>query len=739
MTKYPRMNKSLLALAVAIALPSAYAQDNDQDDIEHIQIISHYDKLRTEAGSATLLTEEKLGEYEYDDIHRVLSSVPGVNIREEDGYGLRPNIGFRGVTPERSKKITIMEDGVLIGPAPYSAPAAYYFPQTTRMTAVEVFKGPAAIKHGPQTIAGALNLVTRQVPEFTEGAIDVAAGGDGYTKAHGYYGSVVNNIGFLIEAVNVQADGFKELDGGGDTGFDKNDILAKFNYRLKQGNFEHTFGLKLSYADEISDETYLGLTEADFAENPYRRYAATAPANMDTQHQQVMFTHNVSGENLNLTTRIYRNDYERAWLKLNSISGKSPQEVLYNLESDNNQRLYEILKGEQDSIVPGATDFLTMGTNDREYFSQGIQFDGDITLNVFDLEHDVSFGVRFHEDEIERKHFEESYDMKSGVSTLVEGSKRFTTLNVENTKAWSLYVEDQIKFDALTIGVGVRGELMDMHYHDNNNPNKWQDKTTRIWLPGVSGFYQLSDDAGILFGVHRGFSPASPAQPAEIEIEKSTNYEFGGRYNDGVTQFEVVSFFNDYSNLKESCGQSNCGDINQQDAEFNGGAAHVYGLEAQFSQRYPLNLQLDIPYGFVYTYTKGEFKNERYTKFAQWGKVRSGDPLPYLPDHQVSFNIGLSSDNWRTSLAVKYVSSMEEASGSSWDIGTDEFTLYLEGQEVPASTTVDFSASYDFDKYGQVYLKVDNLLDEDKIVSRRPYGARPGKPRQFTIGYKYQF
>lgn len=170
MTKGPFMQKSLLALAVVLAIPHAVAADNPADDVEleHIQILSHYDKLRTEAGSATLLTEAELEKFEYDDIHRILGSVPGVNIREEDGYGLRPNIGFRGVTPERSKKITIMEDGVLIGPSPYSAPAAYYFPVSTRMTAVEVFKGPAAIKHGPQTVAGAINLVTRQIPEFSD-------------------------------------------------------------------------------------------------------------------------------------------------------------------------------------------------------------------------------------------------------------------------------------------------------------------------------------------------------------------------------------------------------------------------------------------------------------------------------------------------------------------------------------------------------------------------------------------
>ncbi|WP_440053172.1 TonB-dependent receptor family protein [Pseudoalteromonas sp. T1lg65] len=731
------MNKSLLAIAVLLAIPHAYAGD-DQADIEHISIISHHDKLRKEAGSATLLSEEQLAEYEYDDIHRILSNVPGVNIREEDGYGLRPNIGFRGVTPERSKKITIMEDGVLIGPSPYSAPAAYYFPVTTRMTAVEVFKGPAAIKHGPQTVAGALNLVTRQVPEFTEAGIDVATGSDGYSKAHGYYGSVVNNIGFLFEAVNLQADGFKELDGGGNTGFEKNDFLAKFNYKLSQGDLKHTFGLKLSYADELSDETYLGLTDEDFAKNPYRRYAASQNAEMDTKHTQIMFSHFLEADDFRVTSRLYRNDYERAWLKLNGIGGKddpSLQAILHAPKLEKHQNAYALLTGERDSVVAGESSlFLNMGTNDREYFSQGLQIDATADVELLGFNHDLSVGLRFHEDEIERKHFEQTYAMVQGVSSLVEGSKEFATLNVENTKAWSVYVEDKVQFDALTLGVGLRGELMDMHYQNNKKAEDWQDKTTRIWMPSLSGFYQLTEDSGLLFGVHKGFTPSSPKQPSNVELETSINYEFGGRFNDGITQLELVSFYNDYENLNESCGQSNCGVNDDQGRQFSGGEAVVYGFEMQFSQRYPLNLQLDIPYSFNYTYTKGEFQNERYTTFAQWGYVKDGDDLPYLPNHQVTFNVGLAANDWKVNLSVKYVGSMPETAGRS-----DEYELILEGEKVPSSTIVDISGSYELGRYGQLYAKVDNLFDDVEIVSRRPYGARPGKPRQFSVGYKYQF
>ena len=85
-------------------------------------------------------------------------------MRGEDGFGLRPNIGIRGANPDRSKKVTLMEDGILFGPAPYSAPAAYYFPLITRMELVRVIKGPGAISFGPQTVGGAIDLVTRGIP-----------------------------------------------------------------------------------------------------------------------------------------------------------------------------------------------------------------------------------------------------------------------------------------------------------------------------------------------------------------------------------------------------------------------------------------------------------------------------------------------------------------------------------------------------------------------------------------------
>ncbi|WP_371815981.1 TonB-dependent receptor plug domain-containing protein [Flavobacterium sp. CS20] len=247
-------------------------------------------------------------------------------------------MSLRGTSPERSSKITLMEDGVLVAPAPYSAPAAYYFPNVARMQAVEVLKGSSQIQYGPFTTGGAINFVSTEIPNSFQGEIKSNYGSFGTTNTLARFGDSYQNIGYSIEYMKNKSDGFKDLDGPGGTGFDRNDIVGKIRINTNpDAKIYQSLELKLQYSDEDSDETYLGLTQEDFDKTPFRRYAGSQVDNMRTFHRQVMLTHMAEfTKNIVLTTTFYNNEFDRNWFKLDRVvSGVNTVGISDLLENPN--------------------------------------------------------------------------------------------------------------------------------------------------------------------------------------------------------------------------------------------------------------------------------------------------------------------------------------------------------------------------------------------------------------------
>ncbi|MFT5671255.1 MAG: Fe(3+) dicitrate transport protein, partial [Glaciecola sp.] len=226
--KISQLSLGISSILMGVVFTSSAAEsttDASTNSIEQITILGSTAAVSKLPGSGAYIGKEILDTYAVTDIQRILSSTAGVYFVEEDGYGLRPNIGMRGSSSDRSEKITIMEDGVLAAPAPYASPAAYYFPTVGRMQAVEILKGGSTIEYGPRTSGGVINLVSTAVPQNALGGkFDFALGSDGFSKLHTFVGGRNETSGGLVEIYNYQADGFKTLNSGQDTGFNKTDL-----------------------------------------------------------------------------------------------------------------------------------------------------------------------------------------------------------------------------------------------------------------------------------------------------------------------------------------------------------------------------------------------------------------------------------------------------------------------------------------------------------------------------------
>lgn len=684
--------------------------------------------LAQTAGSAHVLRRRDLERFESDDPHAVLSTVPGVYSRGEDGLGLRPNIGIRGVNPDRSKKITLLEDGVLLGPAPYSASAAYYFPLVTRMTGARVIKGPAAVSYGPSTVGGAIDFITRSIPSGPTGEIDLAAGQYGYRKLHGHFGSSDEQVGFLLEGAHISSTGFKELPNGADTGFYRNEVMAKGSHLFDPNAATmNELRLKLSYSEELSNETYLGLSDEDFRENPLQRYGTSALDRMRNHRTSIVVTHVVEPlPELSVTTNAYRHNFYRIWRKANHLRGAGLFETLTDSESPRSRIFQAVLSGEADSATP--QDALLVGPNEREFVSQGIESRASLKLATGPLVHRIEYGLRFHHDQVDRRHSEDAF-VVVGNELFPEGSATVVTaLNSASSLALASHFIDAMTWGPLTLTPGVRFEAVRSSF-DDRLANSEQNGLAYGLLPGVGAFLALTDDLGLLGGAYRGFNPPAPGGSGETSPELSVNFEYGARYATSKTRAEVVGFFNQYTNLTDVCTfSSGCADTDL-DRQFDAGRARIYGLEAFLNHTQKIE-SVELPVTLAYTLTRAEFLNTFQSDDPIFGSVESKDELPYVPRHQLTVTPGIEHARAGVNLSLRYVSAMRERPGQ----GPLSLTLATDYQ-----LTADLNVYVRPTLWLQLYLNAQNLGDRQAIVSRRPYGARPNAPRWIQLGLKASF
>lgn len=693
-------------------------------------------EARNRAGSSYYISPKELVKFNYTDINKVLRAVPGVNIYEEDGFGLRPNISLRGTSPERSSKISLMEDGILIAPAPYSAPAAYYFPSVARMEAIEILKGSSQVQYGPFTTGGAINMVSSTIPKTFNGRIRARTGSFNSNQLQVKLGDNLSNFGYVIDYLNFNSDGFKNLPDNSNTGFDKNDLVAKFRLQSNKTSIIQQFlEMKFQFSDEVSHETYLGLTESDFKDTPYDRYASSQFDKMVNQHIQFAVTHQLDiSKSFRITTNGYYNGFSRNWYKLNN--------VVFNGESVGIANILETPEIYQDymNIINGSSnsnaDALLLKANNRDYISKGVQTKIDYHWYGNKFFHDLEIGARYHYDEEDRFQWVDGYNIIEGTMNKTSNGIPGTDANrISSAKAFASYLLYKLKYDKLTLTPGLRYENITLIRENfgTNDPNRTgtnisnRENNVDVFIPGIGFNYKFRKDLSLFGGVHKGFSP--PSNQEGQKPEESVNYELGTRFNLLGLRGELVTFYNQYSNLLGSdlAATGGTGSLEQ----FNAGKVSVKGIELLLNYD-PLqrNKNLALPITFGYTFTDSEFLSSFGSDDELWGEVTAGDALPYLAKHQFNTSISLEHKSFEIALNGRYNGAFRTTAG------TEKITS---SNGVNSNFIIDASAKYFLTSHLNLTANIINLLNTTYVVSRVPSGVRPGHPFGAYAGVEFNF
>lgn len=689
--KLTRASLTPVAAAVwAMCCLPAIAQESAEKILPRIEVIGEGETaVSKQAGSVAVVTKEAIKLAQPLSTQDALKVVPGITVREEEGYGFIPNIGLRGLNPNRSQKLLVLEDGVPVAPSLFISNESYYSPRIERMEGIEVLKGAAGLRYGPTTIGGVINYQTKK-PE--DGVVVT-----GKLGSHGYHllgldaggrstsGDAVGGISL----VTSEGDGFRN------NGFKMNDVVVKGGIAL--GDRQYLSAKFTHYSNDVNT-SYVGLRP-----NEYRNSPTKNPAPSDyflSERNSFDINHEIElNADAKIKTLVYwsqlQRDYWRRPVDSRSANGTE-------FEACGQIGVY--------CMVGAARRFDMVGVDSRLFLNH----------NTFGLINETEVGVRVHTESRRNKTLSSNTDANARTGTL-------TADQDSDAKSLALYGQNRfVVNDRLAITPGLRIESYSQR--DKNLLTSVAGKTHNTeFVPGIGATWQLTSQAQLFTGVFRGFSPAMLSQSIiggvdqRLDAERSVNIEVGVRGKLENARYELTAFQMDFSN--QIVNQAASSGVTQT----NAGQTLNQGVEGL--------LMMELGQGW-----SGDV-NFTYLPTAKYNSNRTGSTdnvygnrLPYAPELTTNLGLAYKRDALTTRVSGTYVSSQFVDALNT----TAESTDGTKGL-IPSYVVLNLSARYQLNPKTSLFAAVRNLGDKKYIASRNPDGIFPGAVRNFEVGMSYKF
>lgn len=682
---------------------------------ESVVITSSYlttpEALEKIPGSISTIDDQVIEQSRAFNTSEILRKVSGVNIRDEEGFGLRPNIGIRGLNPTRSTKVLLLEDGIPLTYAPYGDNASYYHPPVDRFETIEVLKGSGQILYGPQTIGGVVNYITPAPPASRGGSISLTGGTRDYLNAHLRYGDTFGNTGFLLGFNRKQGRGSRENVRSG---------LNDFNFKsITAVSSQQAITIKFNYYGENSNVGYSGLREDEFHENPRQN-----PFRNDFFYGNrfgASLTHAfVISSDVVLTTNIYGSYFRRHWWRQSSNSNERPNDAT-------------------DPLCAGMANLNTTCGNQgrlRRYYFAGAEPRLSVTKSWFGIRNEMDLGFRVHFEDQDRQ--QKNGDLPTSRDGLVvENNHRLN-------RAYSGFVQNRFIFGDLTITPGLR--LEHINYTRTNRLLNVTGKTSLTQIvPGLGLSYTPIQLVTLFAGVHRGFAPPrtediinnTTGGSVDLDPELSWNYEIGMRGRPHRALKTEATFFRmDYEN--QIVPASLAGGVGSTFT--NGGATLHQGIElaAALDTASILKRRYNAYIRTAYTYlSSAEFQGVRFSNVPGFSSTSvTGNRLPYAPKHLLNSSIGVA----HASGIDMFLEGVYVGAQFAEDLNRLQ-SITANGQTglIPSYTFWNVTANYNIESLRTTfYITAKNLFDR-LYIGDRSRGILPGPPRAVHAGFKFRF
>ena len=752
------LRRSLAAAALTAAMmtpaiaqdaqvsPLLSDEDAEQRDRADIIVVGEGAVAETLPGSASLVSAEDLARSRSFTVLEALRQVPGIFARDEEGAGLRPNIGIRGLSPIRSTKVLLLEDGIPFGFAPYGDNAAYFHPPLSRFEAIEVLRGAAQIRFGPQTIGGVVNYITPDAPAEFTGRVGLSAGNQGYREGDLMVGGPALGGNLLFHANRRLSDGNRD-----NQRLRLSDFYGKGEWDLgAAGDLE----LRLSHTREDSQVSYSGLTRAEFAADPRGNIFANDEFTIRRWSGVVAHGVDIGGWGT-LRTNAYYHHFDRVWARQSSNSGQRPNDA-------------------SDPLCGSLANLDTTCGNevrDRVYDTFGIE--SRLTIDHGGDAGSTEVGIRWHREEQRRQQI--NSDTPTGRTPGITVNAGLRENNQRFLEAFAVFAQSDLRFGDFGVQPGFRAEFID--YRRVNlgtsvlvggrptgalTPVTEGRSNLESFIPGIGATWRVTPALTLYGGVHRGFAPprvediiTATGGSVDLDAERSWNYELGarGRLLLGLS-FDATAFRLDFANqiipasvaggigtTLTSAGRTRHegGEIALDFSSRSAGATDSLDLFARAAVTWVANA--DFASTRIATAPCFDGRATGAPVAARGGDIPCGvardvrgNRLPYAPEWLYSVAVGVERGGW---------SAQAEVQGQS-ALYTDDVNLITvspDGQRGRVAGWAVVNLTLNIAPEGSPlsgFVAVKNLFDE-LYITDRARGILAGTPRLVQAGVTLRF
>lgn len=596
---------SLLSATIAFTFSSQLmaAQTSVLDEIV-VSATRTEQNSKDVAASVDIISSDKIDQTMATDPKQALQYNPAVAAQGSGRFGIA-NYNIRGMEDSRVK---IMVDGVQ-QPTSYNPGATEqrFYPNSIEidtLSAIEINKGPSSTLYGSDALGGVVLFKTKDPSDV------------------------------LVTEDNENRFGIKSSYTSADQTFKNTATWAMREEKLETL-------LMLTYADGHETQTY---GDGADVEGPDRGLADPADKTFSNILAKAFYQINAA-HRVGLTVEYYQRQYDQQELSYEGYSIGSIITYSDNFNEDETDRLrvgishnwqmgttladkvaWSLNYQASDALFKNydtSTGVYGSGERmrERDAKNDSIQFDAqfDKLVATENSSHQLTYGINLIQDKFQLNNTDYKYDL----GTVTPGS---TGMPDATLIKWGAFIQDQMLLldDNLILTAGLRYDSFKTTPKTNEGYETEYDANKNDAFTGKLGaVYHISDQFSTFAQISQGFkaptvydlyyfyNTGAQVDPnSDLEAEKSLSYELGFRGQSQSVRFEVVGFYNDYSNFITDQYLGDLDDGRQHFTRQNINKAEIYG--AEFSSTVLLDQAFNAPSGLYsklsVAYTEGRDK-----------------------------------------------------------------------------------------------------------------------------------